>query len=294
MLFEATGYSNVGQTRESNQDSYLIKIASTTMGDVALLAVADGMGGLESGELASASVIRMLSTWFDTKLPAALEAMEASVGGFEQFVDGQWNGLIQDMNMALIRHGMSERMNLGTTLTAMLAIGGRYSIVHVGDTRAYEVGDDRVVQLTEDQTFVRREVAAGRMTPEEAMVHPRRNVLLQCLGSTKEVVPDLIHGNLDRDAIYLLCSDGFRHVLTDGEVRKRLGPAALDDASWAAERTRPGFAHADEVSLAVEEQHGFPEGSVSFRLASVARLVMDRKEEDNLTAVVMRVEQGGR
>ena len=107
MLFEATGYSNVGQTRESNQDSYLIKIASTTMGDVALLAVADGMGGLESGELASASVIRMLSTWFDTKLPAALEAMEASVGGFEQFVDGQWNGLIQDMNMALIPWRMS-------------------------------------------------------------------------------------------------------------------------------------------------------------------------------------------
>lgn len=188
--------------RESNQDSYLIKVASTTMGDVALLAVADGMGGLESGELASATVIRMLSTWFDTKLPAALEVMETSVGGFEQFVDGQWNGLIQDMNMALIRHGMAHRMNLGTTLTAMLAIGGRYSIVHVGDTRAYEIVVGGITQLTQDQTFVRREVEAGRLTPEEAIVHPRRNVLLQCLGSTKEVVPDLVHGNITRDAIY--------------------------------------------------------------------------------------------
>lgn len=294
MIFEATGYSNVGQSRDSNQDSYLIKVASTSMGDVALLAVADGMGGLESGELASATVIRMLSTWFDTKLPAALEAMEASVGGFEQFVDGQWNGLIQDMNMALIRHGMAERMNLGTTLTALLAIGGRYSIVHVGDTRAYEVKDDAVAQLTRDQTYVRREVEAGRMTPEEAMVHPRRNVLLQCLGSSKEVVPDLIHGNIDRDAIYFLCSDGYRHVLTDGEVRKRLGPAALDATSWEIEATRPGFTRADDVSLSLEEQHGFPEGSVSMKLAAVARLVMDRKEEDNLTAVVMRVKQGGR
>lgn len=294
MIFEATGYSNVGQVRESNQDSYLIKVASTTMGDVALLAVADGMGGLESGELASATVIRMLSTWFDTKLPAALEVMETSVGGFEQFVDGQWNGLIQDMNMALIRHGMAHRMNLGTTLTAMLAIGGRYSIVHVGDTRAYEIVVGGITQLTQDQTFVRREVEAGRLTPEEAIVHPRRNVLLQCLGSTKEVVPDLVHGNITRDAIYLLCSDGFRHVLTEGELRKRLGPAALTDSLWHVERMRPGFTQADDVVLTREEQEGFPQGSVSEQLAITAQLVMDRKEQDNLTTVVMRVKQGDR
>lgn len=234
MLFEGAGYSNVGRTRESNQDSYLIKVASTPVGDVALVAVADGMGGLECGELASAAVINMLSDWFDNKLPVALEAMESSVGGFENFVDGQWGGLVQDMNMALIRYGMAEHMNLGTTLTAMLAIGGRYSIVHVGDTRAYELTESATNQLTVDQTFVRREVEAGRITPEEALTHPRRNVLLQCLGSTKEVVPDLIHGNLDRDAIYLLCSDGFRHVLTDTELRRRLGPDALDANAWDA------------------------------------------------------------
>ncbi|MFR3923729.1 MAG: PP2C family protein-serine/threonine phosphatase [Collinsella sp.] len=193
MLFEGAGYSNVGRTRESNQDSYLIKVASTPVGDVALVAVADGMGGLECGELASAAVINMLSDWFDNKLPVALEAMESSVGGFESFVDGQWGGLIQDMNMALIRYGMAEHMNLGTTLTAMLAIGGRYSIVHVGDTRAYELTESQTNQLTVDQTFVRREVEAGRITPEEALTHPRRNAAA-VPGSTKEVVPDLIHG----------------------------------------------------------------------------------------------------
>ena len=112
MLFEGAGYSNVGRTRESNQDSYLIKVASPPVGDVALVAVADGMGGLECGELASAAVINMLSDWFDNKLPVALEAMESSVGGFENFVDGQWGGLVQDMNMALIRYGMAEHMNL--------------------------------------------------------------------------------------------------------------------------------------------------------------------------------------
>ena len=295
MLFEGAGYSNVGRTRESNQDSYLIKVASTPVGDVALVAVADGMGGLECGELASAAVINMLSDWFDNKLPVALEAMESSVGGFESFVDGQWGGLIQDMNMALIRYGMAEHMNLGTTLTAMLAIGGRYSIVHVGDTRAYELTESATNQLTVDQTFVRREVEAGRITPEEALTHPRRNVLLQCLGSTKEVVPDLIHGNLDRDAIYLLCSDGFRHVLTDTELRRRLGPDALDANAWDAERRRGAYAACTAADLDREEQEGFEPGCVTQRIADMAKLVMDRKEADNVTALVLRVQaQGGR
>ena len=294
MIFEGAGYSNKGISRESNQDSYAIKVARTPIGDVALVAVADGMGGLENGELASATVIRMLSDWFEQKLPVALEAMESSVGGFEHFVDGQWGGLVQDMNMSLIRFGMSEHMNLGTTLTAMLAIGGRYSIVHVGDTRAYELTDVGVTQLTEDQTYVHREVMAGRMTPEEALTHPHRNVLLQCLGSTKEVVPDIVHGNLDPDAIYLVCSDGFRHVLTETELRRRLGPSALDEASWRAERSRPAYAVGTDADLARGDIEGFPKGSPSDRLAEVARLVMSRRELDNITAVVLRAQREGR
>lgn len=294
MRFEGAGYSNVGISRESNQDSFVIKVASTPLGDVALVAVADGMGGLEHGELASAAVIRMLSQWFDTKLPVALEAMENSVGGFEHFVDGQWSGLVQDMNMDLIRHGMSERMNIGTTLTAMLAIGGRYSLVHVGDTRAYEITATETHQLTVDQTFVNREIKAGRLTPEEALTHPRRNVLLQCLGSTKEVVPDIVHGNLDCDAIYLLCSDGFRHVLTDTELRRLLGPDALSDEAWEIERARSGFKSATSAELADEEAAGFPAGSPTAALAQAGQLVMARKEQDNLTAVVLRAQLQGR
>ena len=89
MLFEGAGYSNVGRTRESNQDSYLIKVASTPVGDVALVAVADGMGGLECGELASAAVINMLSDWFDNKLPwrapSAVSRTSSTVSGAAWF-----------------------------------------------------------------------------------------------------------------------------------------------------------------------------------------------------------------
>lgn len=273
MLFEGAGCTDVGRVKETNQDSYAIKIADTALGDVALVAVADGMGGLEKGELASATVVRTLSDWFDEKLPLSLEAMESSVGGFEHFVEGQWNGLVQELNLKIMRYGMNARMNLGTTLTALLAIGGRYSIVHVGDSRAYEITDERIEQLTEDQTFVNREMEAGRMTAEEALAHPQRNVLLQCLGSSKEVVPVIIHGNLDRNATYLLCSDGFRHVLADDELRRALSPGGLDRAAGAK-------ADREVASRDV--------------LQGLTQLVIDRKERDNITAVVLRAREEGR
>lgn len=271
MRFKAAGYSDKGHIKETNQDSFLIKVASTSLGDVALVAVADGMGGLSKGELASATVVRSLSQWFDKVLPLSLETIDTSVSGFEQFVGGQWNGLVQEMNLKIMRHGMYEQMNLGTTLTALLAVGRRYSIVHVGDSRVYELGKERPVQLTEDQTFVKREIDAGNMTLEEAAVHPQRNVLLQCIGSSKEVVPAIIHGQLDTNANYLLCSDGFRHVLTEKELWEEFSDAAME-TMWQ------------------EESCGdYPRARM--HLKSLAKTVMERGERDNLTAVLLHVDE---
>ena len=75
MKFRSAGATNVGTTKKTNQDSYLIKIAETELGDVALIAVCDGMGGLAKGELASAEVIHALSDWFENKLPILLETL---------------------------------------------------------------------------------------------------------------------------------------------------------------------------------------------------------------------------
>ena len=270
MRFEGTGVTDVGTYKETNQDAYLLRIAQTdALGDVALVAVADGMGGLAKGELASATVIRLLAEWFESKLPLSLEAMDTSVSGFEQFVEGQWNGIVQDLNLQIMRYGMRNKISLGTTLTAMLAIGGRYSIVHVGDSRAYEITDTSVVQLTEDQTFVKREIDAGRLTPEEARTHPQRNVLLQCLGASKEVRPAIIHGNLKRDATYLLCSDGFRHVLSDDDIREGLSWSGLGLAEGEPQRHAPALRGA---------------------LERLVDLVKQRQERDNITAVALTTE----
>ena len=267
MKFEAAGHSDVGTTKPSNQDSYCIKIADTDMGQVALIAVADGMGGLQKGELASSTVIKRLSSWFEDELPLSLEIMESSISGLESYFSGQWMGLIQELNLKIMHYGRNQGMNLGTTLTAFVTIGGRYSVVHVGDSRVYEITKDaKVNQLTEDQTFVHREVKAGRMKPEEALIHPKRNVLLQCIGSSKTVEPQIIHGNLKRDACYLLCSDGFRHNLKDKDISSLLQCCGT-----------AGF-----------------EKEAALKLKLLTEKVKNTGEQDNITAAVLHVKGGER
>lgn len=221
MQFSAVGYTDIGTTKKSNQDSYCIKIADTEIGQVALLAVADGMGGLQKGELASGCVIQTLSHWFENDFKMSLEVMNSSVSGLESFLTGQWSGIVQELNMKIMRYGRSEGLNLGTTLSALLVVGARYSIIHVGDSRVYEISTSgNIKQLTTDQTYIHREIEAGRMSVEEAKNHPKRNVLLQCIGSSKMVEPQVVHGNLLKDAIYVICSDGFRHNLEDNHFKE--------------------------------------------------------------------------
>jgi serine/threonine protein phosphatase PrpC len=86
-----------------------------------------------------------------------------------------------------------------------------------------------MAQLTKDQTFVAREVAAGRMTEEQAEVDSRRSILLQCIGASPVVEPDFIRGYVEENATYLLCSDGFRHKITPEEIMDKLAPYAAGD-----------------------------------------------------------------
>lgn len=101
--------------------------------------------------------------------------------------------------------------------------------MNVGDTRAYEIGDT-VTVLTKDQTVVAREVELGHLTPEEAEKDSRRSVLLQCIGASDEVYPDMFFGDTKLNAVYMLCSDGFRHEITENEIYQYLNPNVMVDA----------------------------------------------------------------
>jgi serine/threonine protein phosphatase PrpC len=115
-----------------------------------------------------------------------------------------------------------------TTLTAIHINQGESNIIHFGDSRVYELTDEAKV-LTNDQTFVAREVAAGRMTEEQAKEDSRRSILLQCIGASPAVEPDFIRGFITKNAVYMLCSDGFRHKITNEEIVEKIGPAAAVD-----------------------------------------------------------------
>lgn len=219
MRFVATVESDVGIVKSTNQDSVLLKHASTAVGEVLMAIICDGMGGLSKGELASKTVVMEFAKWFDEDFPFELEAFNADV------VAGKWTLMLKDLNNKIGRFGTSNSVELGTTFTGVLFVGNEYICVHVGDTRLYHIGD-AISQITEDQTFIAREIKSGRMTLEEAKVDKRRNVLLQCIGASHNIEPQIIHEKTER-GIYLLCSDGFRHELTSNEMLETLAPINL-------------------------------------------------------------------
>jgi serine/threonine protein phosphatase PrpC len=224
MRYIATYHTDVGTTKRTNQDSLAIKVVDTPNGQVAFGIVCDGMGGLAKGEVASREVILAFCDWFDKILVPAVET-----GNFKvESLNDEWNEIIQQQNQKLSTYGEENHIMLGTTVSAILLYRDLYYLVHVGDSRVYEMTNVNR-QLTHDQTFVAREIAAGRMTPEQAKTDSRRNVLLQCVGASPVVAPEFESGDVKSGATYMLCSDGFRHKITDDEMIGRIGPTAPDD-----------------------------------------------------------------
>lgn len=216
MRYTATADTDVGISKSTNQDSVLIKHASTDIGEVLMAIVCDGMGGLAKGELASATVIREFARWFDEDLPFELDNLDMQVVG------GKWSLMLKDLNLKILEYGTEHGTSLGTTFSGILFVGNQYVIAHVGDTRVYQIGSS-LNQLTTDQTFVAREISRGTMTAEQAKTDKRRNLLLQCVGASKTVEPQVICGTAEKGA-YMLCSDGFRHEITEAEIYESLNP----------------------------------------------------------------------
>ena len=208
--------TDIGIQKETNQDSALLMQAETVVGSVLLAVLCDGMGGLAKGEVASAAVIRAFREWFRQELPGMLGDTD-----FPQILSQSWNRVIHHMNVQIADYGSSAHIGLGTTVTAMLIVEDQYYIANVGDGRVYLL-EDQIFQLTHDQTFVQKEIDAGRMTFEQATQDARRSVLLQCVGASPVVNPDYLSGRITRGQKYLLCCDGFRHVISPQEIYETL------------------------------------------------------------------------
>lgn len=212
--------TNVGTRKQVNEDSCCIKVAETSLGEVTMALVCDGVGGLSAGNLASATVVNRFSQWFDGELPMLMEGMAADAGAFDfNTIKAVWGALLQTLNDLVYTHGTTMGMRLGTTLTAVITCGGRYLVCHVGDCRAYRMGSGFFEQLTEDQTKVARMLAAGEITAEEAARMPK-NVILQSVGTQRTIAPVFSEGSCSDEDLFVICCDGAYHRSENEGIRR--------------------------------------------------------------------------
>lgn len=217
--------TDIGNTKSTNQDSFSVKRINTKLGRMVFAVLCDGMGGLEKGELASASLVSAFNRWIVDSLPSVID-----MGLADNVIRDEWVRIVTDYNEKIKDYGKKTGISLGTTITAFLLTDTRYYILNVGDTRAYEIYDG-VSILTKDQTLVAREVEMGNLTPQQAERDPRRSVLLQCVGASDVVYPDMFFGDTKSNAVYMLCSDGFRHEISAEEIFTNINPRVMNSES---------------------------------------------------------------
>ena len=221
MRFLSAAHTDVGIKKKVNQDAFCLKTASTNTRNIVFAVMCDGMGGLKMGEIASAFLVNAFSNWFDTILPQNLEK------GFQSDLIGrQWKDIVVRQNQLIKNYGQKNGVSLGTTITAILICGDEYIVIHVGDSRLYKFGKE-ISLLTKDHSLVSLEVEKNKITAEQAKTDSRRNILLQCVGASNTVNPDVFVGKASENEVFMLCSDGFRHEVSEEEMFGVLAPDVL-------------------------------------------------------------------
>lgn len=254
--FNIAYYTDVGLRKNVNQDSACAMVADTGNGSVCMVVVCDGMGGISKGEYASQTVVHEFIHWFESNLHGCL--MEKAV---LDHVEKEWAELLIRMDEQLRVYGNMNGIKVGTTATCMLFWKKWYLLAQSGDSRAYQIGRT-IKQISEDQSFVQQQVKNGNLTAQEAIRHPKRNLLTNCIGSSRPSVPVFSRGRLERNSYYMLCTDGFVHEMSLKEMFDFLAP-----------KENPLL------------------GALQKNLKRMTELLKKRGERDNITALVVMVKR---
>ncbi len=205
-MLTAWGVTNKGAVRQQNQDAYEFMIEEDGLGAGV---VCDGMGGARAGNIASTMAVdtfvgvlrREKSLWQaepDSLLVAAAEEANRQV---------------------FSRAGSdSECQGMGTTLVAALLLHDHVHILNIGDSRAYHITSEGISRVTRDHSVVEDLVFRGELTPEQARMHPQKNLITRALGAEEELRADLYELNVSMGEFLLLCSDGLTNIVTDQEI----------------------------------------------------------------------------
>ena len=202
------GLTDVGIKRHSNQDTFAV----ITLPDSSVLAVVcDGMGGANSGNIASQKATEVITSFFERSYRKGLDA----VGITALLQSAILSANIEIFDLASKKKELS---GMGTTVVAAYVSNEFTVISHIGDSRAYLI-DTEVTQLTRDHSVVQFLIENGKLTYEEARVHPRRNVITRALGIEAEVLVDSGEFKIKEGQSLLLCSDGLSNFITKEEIK---------------------------------------------------------------------------
>ena len=203
--------THVGMVRQVNEDSYAAAEHS------GLWAVADGMGGHEHGEWASARLVEELER---EPLPDDFDDACREIGD-----------RIHRANAAIHEHGAALGGQMGTTAVVLFTRAPRFSILWVGDSRAYLLRGGTLVQLSRDHSQVQEMVDRGLLTPEEAEGHPMGHVLNRAVGVADAVEVDVIQDEVEPGDTFLLCSDGLHGFVAEEDIHRMLSAATPEQAA---------------------------------------------------------------
>jgi PPM family protein phosphatase len=192
--------SHIGYKYAVNEDSY------ASYPEDSLWIIADGMGGHNSGMIASQMAVAQTYQELKKNLPLAMS--------------------IQNTHKAILLAGEKdlEKQGMGSTIVALKIHNTAYEIASVGDSRAYLFTNNQLKQITVDHTLVQELISQGKITPEQAKIHPDRNILTQALGSVNhpEVIVDIFSGEINQGDILLLCTDGLTNRIQNYKIENIL------------------------------------------------------------------------
>lgn len=206
---EAFGASDIGKNRQLNEDSYYL---SKPEDQIHLFIVADGMGGYNGGEIASSLAVNAARNYI--------------ISNFEKAKDDRYSLLnlvkssSQYANMVVYdKAKKSEDLrSMGTTLEVCLIYENKAFISHIGDSRIYRIRKEFMRKLTKDHSYVQQLVDEGRITKEESMNHPKKNMLVKALGCTEYIEPDSMVKGFIKGDIILMCTDGLTNMVKEEEI----------------------------------------------------------------------------
>ena len=233
MRFESVSRTDVGLKRKINEDSLL------AAPDRALWAVADGMGGHDAGEVASAMVVEALQ-----RLPQS-EDLDATVSAAIEALEGVNQELIR-----LARTQSSDR-TIGTTIVGLAIADGAYRCFWAGDSRAYLLRNGDIARISRDHSLVQDLIDAGMLTPDEAERHENANVITRAVGVAKDIRVDVVSGDVLPGDQFVLASDGLTRVVSDGELAAELMRNDPDRAADVLIETVLRRGAPDNVSLVI-------------------------------------------